>query len=158
MVEQVCDLQLARASEDDFTYAVFLDFASYKDIYFVTLTKSQPKQSVAPGYLVHRVSASLLGKVRIATPSLAGAYVRSKSLMKVKVNQQMRMLSQVKMPSRRIDGISLFVDQVRIDLDHAFFRNETTTEGERGSGRAQVQLTNMLPNATNIFEYSYSLS
>jgi hypothetical protein len=86
-IETMYDIQLARVSEEDLSYAVFLDFAKHKELYFLSFDRSRPRPSVAPKHCVYRVKGSLVGKINLLTPKFSSAYSVQSSTLKFKINQ-----------------------------------------------------------------------
>lgn len=147
-LETVYDLQLARASEEDLSYVVFLDFGEHKEMFFLTFERKDPRPSMARNHSVYTVKGRLYGKINLLSPKFGSAYSVHGSTLRTKVGQQFRMASQLKYSGGRefIDGVSLFFDQARVDIDYRYFQN----------GTGEQLLKSVYGNQTHLFEYEFA--
>jgi len=113
---------MVRISEDHLSYAIYLDWCSYKEIYHIQFNKipQRNKKIYKSGY---KVDSCLIGKYDVICPNLFESKFSNEKCSHEIVNQQMRIIPNYKYTSENKlfrDGFSLLLDQIRLDFDLDF--------------------------------------
>ena len=87
---------MVRISEDHLSYAIYLDWCSYKEIYHIKFNKipQKNKKVFKSGY---KVNSCLIGKFDIICPNLfESSFTNNKHAHKM-INEQMKLIPNYKM-------------------------------------------------------------
>jgi hypothetical protein len=86
----VVGIQLTRISENTQTYALLVDYCSFKEIFTIRFTRSNERPTKVKTHHIYDYKACLIGKHDLICPSL----VDSKTENHFFVNQQVKMVPQ----------------------------------------------------------------
>lgn len=141
---------MVRISDDHLSYAVYLDWCSFKEVYHIKFIKIPIKNKTVfkSGYTV---KSCLIGKYDLLCPNLLESKFSNDKFSHEIINQQIKLTPNYKfIQNNKIfrDGFSLMVDQIRLDFDLDYFSNIPDKE----------LIKFCFQNRSNIFDYEYQIS
>lgn len=140
-----------RISDQETTYAVLVDFCSFKTVYLLQFFRTAIGSKMK-SHQTFKISTSLIGKYDIICPNLYESTFVNGPNVHLIVNQQVKMIPNYKsvIGNQKMfrDGFSLLIDQVRFDFDYKYFSNTPNREN----------IKYCLQNKSNIFEYEHNFT